>query len=121
MRGSIATTALATALLALPTTISAQQTDAQAMARGAQLYGQVCGRCHNARPANERTDREWRTIMLHMRARANLTKSDAGALLVFLQATNGNDRAAAIAESDPELYAALDRYLSRIRTTAASP
>jgi hypothetical protein len=34
-------------------------------------------------------NRDWTTIVLHMRARGNLTKSEANAVRSFLQATNG--------------------------------
>lgn len=82
----------ATGLALLPTLATAQQPDPEAMERGAKLYSQTCARCHNPRPATERSDREWSTIVLHMRARGNLTKSDADAILTFLQAVNGDDR-----------------------------
>lgn len=95
MRHAMRAAVLATALTLLPVVAQAQQPDPPAMARGGQLYGQTCARCHNLRPATERSDREWATIMLHMRARANLTKADTEAILVFLQATNGDDRRAA--------------------------
>jgi len=58
------------------------------MAEGAQVYAATCGRCHNPRAGTERTDAEWIPIVAHMRARANLTKRQAEAVLVFLQATN---------------------------------
>lgn len=92
MRTTTRATVWATAFALLPALATAQQPDPETMARGAQLYGQTCARCHNPRPATERGDRAWNTIMLHMRARANLTKADAEAILVFLQATNGNER-----------------------------
>lgn len=60
----------------------------QAEAQGVRLWSQNCGRCHNLRAATERTDREWVTIMAHMRARANLTRSTAEQILAFLQSTN---------------------------------
>lgn len=60
----------------------------QAQESGAELWGRTCTRCHNGRAINERTDREWATIVSHMRARANLTRSDARSILEFLQATN---------------------------------
>lgn len=78
--------AVALALL-LPTAAASQQ-DPMLVAQGAQVYSTTCARCHNARPAAERTDREWVAIVTHMRARANLTKSIADAVLAFLQATN---------------------------------
>ncbi len=84
--------ALATAfLLLLPETGTAQQSAAE----GVRLWSQNCGRCHNFRPAEERSDREWTTIVAHMRARANLTKSAAEAILAFLQSSNGSESASA--------------------------
>jgi len=74
------------ALLAVATPAAAQSPSQ--MARGAQLYSSTCGRCHDARSPAERTDRQWATIMAHMRARANLTEADAEAILAFMQATN---------------------------------
>ena len=92
MRHATRVTVWAMALSLLPALATAQQPDPEMMARGGQLYGQTCARCHNPRPATERSDRAWTTIVLHMRARANLTKSDAEAILAFLQATNGSPR-----------------------------
>lgn len=59
------------------------------MARGAKLWVATCNRCHDLRSPAERTDRQWATIVAHMRTRANLTEADAEAILVFLQASNG--------------------------------
>lgn len=66
----------------------AQQRNAQKMAEGAQIYNANCMRCHNARSPTERNDREWATIVAHMRARGNLTRSEAEAVLVYLRASN---------------------------------
>lgn len=74
-------------LLALPDALTAQQ-DAALIGKGAQLYAQTCSRCHNPRGATERTDAEWGLIVLHMRARAVMSRSQAEAVLAFLQATN---------------------------------
>lgn len=70
------------------TQAAAQATDATLLPEGAQVYGDFCASCHNARPSSERTDLEWVAIVLHMRARANFTKREAAAVLAFLQATN---------------------------------
>lgn len=78
--------ALGGALCLLPATGHAQS--AADVAQGAQLYATTCSRCHNARAATERTDRDWTIIMAKMRARANITKSQAASILAFLQATN---------------------------------
>jgi mono/diheme cytochrome c family protein len=74
-------------VLLVPTQAESQE-DPALVARGAEVYSTTCGRCHNVRSGAERTDREWIAIIAHMRARANMTKSDAAAVLAFLQATN---------------------------------
>lgn len=92
MQNVMRTAAVTIVLGAMPAlAMGQQQPDPETMKQGAQLYGQTCARCHNLRSATEHTDRAWGTIMLHMRARANLTKSDAEAIRVFLQATNGDE------------------------------
>jgi len=55
---------------------------------GAEVYGYSCARCHNARAAVERSDREWKAAALHMRARANLTGRQARAVIAFLSSVN---------------------------------
>jgi mono/diheme cytochrome c family protein len=79
-------TVIAVTALTAPAAIEAQ--DPLAMARGAQVYAAYCASCHNARASSERTDLEWVAISLHMRARANFSKSQTSAVLAFLQATN---------------------------------
>jgi mono/diheme cytochrome c family protein len=68
--------------------VSAYGQDPTAIAEGARVYGNNCARCHVARASSERSDVEWTVIVMHMRARANLTRSQAAAVLAFLQATN---------------------------------
>lgn len=84
--------ALAVTMIA-PATLAAQ--NPTAIADGARVWANNCTRCHNARPSQERTDGQWRTIVLHMRARANLTRADAELVTTFLQATNLPEVAAA--------------------------
>lgn len=60
------------------------------MAEGAQVFSNNCGRCHNLRASTERSDVQWDIIVAHMRARANLTRSEAEAVKIFLQMTNGD-------------------------------
>lgn len=52
---------------------------------GAELYALHCNRCHPERYATERTSDQWKTILLHMRTRANLPAEQARAILQFLQ------------------------------------
>ena len=56
---------------------------------GAELYAMHCNRCHPERYATERTAGQWKTIMMHMRIRANIPAEQAKAILKFLQEDSG--------------------------------
>ena len=56
---------------------------------GAELYAIHCNRCHPERYAPERTPEQWKTILLHMRTRANLPAEHAKAILAYLQEDSG--------------------------------
>lgn len=55
---------------------------------GADLYQMNCARCHVERYPKESTDAQWKTIMLHMRVRAQLVGDDARKILSYLQENN---------------------------------
>ena len=57
---------------------------------GAELYAINCARCHPERYATEFTSAQWKTIMTHMRVRANLPAAQAKQILKFLQEDAGN-------------------------------
>ena len=57
---------------------------------GAELYAMHCNRCHPERYATEWTAAQWKTIMTHMRVRANLPAAQAKEILKFLQEDSGN-------------------------------
>lgn len=57
---------------------------------GADLYAMHCNRCHPERYATEWTAAQWKTIMTHMRVRANLPASQAKTILKFLQEDAGS-------------------------------
>ena len=57
---------------------------------GAELYSINCNRCHPERYATEFTAAQWKTIMTHMRVRANLPAAQAKLILKFLQEDAGN-------------------------------
>ena len=65
---------------------TAKSEDKALFRQGAQLWPQVCGTCHNARPGGERSPAEWETIMMHMRSVANIPEGDAQAIMAFLKA-----------------------------------
>ena len=56
---------------------------------GAELYALHCNRCHPERYAAERTAEQWKTILLHMRTRANIPAEQARSILQFLQEDSG--------------------------------
>jgi hypothetical protein len=56
---------------------------------GAELYEIHCNRCHSERYATEFTAAQWKTIMIHMRVRANLPAAQAREILKFLQEDSG--------------------------------
>ena len=57
---------------------------------GAELYAINCNRCHPERYPTEYNAAEWKTLMLHMRIRANLPAAHAKAILKYLQEEAGN-------------------------------
>ena len=93
-----------------PPVVHAQQSSA--VAEGARVYGNTCGSCHNARSPLERTDRQWVTIINHMRVRGNLTGGQARAVLAFLQATNTDPRERAPIGEPAAAEATLPRNVS---------
>jgi mono/diheme cytochrome c family protein len=58
---------------------------------GAELYAINCNRCHNERYPTERPKGEWKTIMTHMRVRANLPAAQAKEILKYLQENAGSN------------------------------
>ena len=57
---------------------------------GAELYAINCNRCHPERYPTEWKSAEWKTVMLHMRVRANLPAAQAKRILKYLQEDAGN-------------------------------
>jgi cytochrome c5 len=57
---------------------------------GAELYQINCNRCHPERYATEWTPAQWKTLVLHMRVRANIPAAQAKAILKYLQEDAGN-------------------------------
>jgi hypothetical protein len=55
---------------------------------GAQLWGEVCNRCHLAPSPADYNDTDWETISLHMKVRANLTEKEIKKIEAFLKSAN---------------------------------
>jgi hypothetical protein len=56
---------------------------------GAELYTIYCNRCHAERYAPEWTSAQWKTLVMHMRVRANLPAAQTQAVLEYLQQGSG--------------------------------
>lgn len=52
---------------------------------GVELYAIHCNRCHPERYPVEFNQAQWKTLMLHMRVRANLPAEQAREILKYLQ------------------------------------
>lgn len=57
---------------------------------GAELYAVNCNRCHPERYPTEFTASQWKTILTHMRVRANLPAKQARKILKYLQEDAGS-------------------------------
>jgi len=57
---------------------------------GAELYQVHCNRCHAERYPTEFAPAQWRTVMMHMRIRANIPAAQAREILKYLQEDSGN-------------------------------
>ena len=57
---------------------------------GAELYAINCNRCHQERYPTEFDPARWKTIMIHMRVRANLPAEQAREILKYLQEEAGS-------------------------------
>ena len=56
---------------------------------GGDLYAINCNRCHAERYATEFTSSQWKTLMTHMRVRANLPAAQVKLILKYLQEDSG--------------------------------
>jgi len=72
-------------------TTQAQHVDTSLVGAGAKVYSENCGRCHNARPAEEFSKKEWSVVIPHMRAKAHMTGKEALAVEAFLDSTLTSD------------------------------
>lgn len=69
----------------------AQHVNSSLVGKGAKVYSENCGRCHNARPAEEFSKKEWSVIIPHMRAKGHMTGKESLAVEAFLDSTLTSD------------------------------
>ena len=82
------------AIAQTPTPASETKVDATAQVKvealsGAELWTINCSRCHMIRSPGEFTAAQWRTILMHMRVRANIPAAQAREIQKFLEAGAG--------------------------------
>ena len=70
------------------TEVAGSEVDFKIEKSGAQLWGEVCNRCHIAPSPADYNDTDWETISLHMRVRANLTEEEITKIESFLKSAN---------------------------------
>jgi hypothetical protein len=54
---------------------------------GIQLWGENCGRCHNAPGPGEFSAGNWEIIGRHMRVRTNITETEEKKIIDYLKST----------------------------------
>jgi len=57
---------------------------------GEDLYAINCNRCHAERSPREWTPSQWKTLIMHMRIRANIPADQAREILKYMQEQSGN-------------------------------
>lgn len=57
-------------------------------ALGAKVFVDNCSRCHEPPDPISRNSREWRTVIMHMRVYADLSRTDEHNVLQFLRTYN---------------------------------
>lgn len=76
------------AVLLLLAPIAWAETSQPEVARGAKLYSDNCGRCHNPRSPRDLDDRYWPIAVQHMRVIGGIPGDQARAIADFLMASN---------------------------------
>lgn len=74
------------------------------VAEGAEIYNLNCVRCHNARPAEDYTAKQWSVVMPHMREKAHLTKHETLSVETFLASTLTADKSLVEAAGENHNY-----------------
>jgi hypothetical protein len=80
-----ATNAPAATTAALATAAKPEKKKPAKKLSGVELYAIHCNRCHPERAPVEMNESQWKTIMLHMRVRANLPAEQAREILKYME------------------------------------
>lgn len=56
--------------------------------KGLEKWKNTCSRCHEMRDPKEFSDRQWKTVVTHMKIRAGLTGQDARDILAYFKNSN---------------------------------
>ena len=85
-RGTAAIAIATVSLMGLATLVGAKDTAAQPAKKltGEQLFAMNCGRCHTERYPTEFSKVQWKTLLMHMRVRANLPPATAQAIYTYM-------------------------------------
>lgn len=54
---------------------------------GIQLWGENCGRCHNAPGPGEFSTSNWEIVGRHMRIRTNITEDEEKKIIAYMKTT----------------------------------
>jgi len=87
----VAVSAMFVGAVAMTVAKDAETPPAKKKLTGEQLYAINCARCHAERYPTEATKAEWKTLMTHMRVRANLPAKQSKEILKYLQENCGTN------------------------------
>jgi hypothetical protein len=80
-----ATNAPAATTAALATAAKPEKEKAAKKLSGVELYAIHCNRCHPERAPVEFNESQWKTVIMHMRVRANLPAEQAREILKYME------------------------------------
>jgi cytochrome c5 len=90
IQGALGADAKSTNVVATATGKETRAKAAPKKLTGAELYAVNCNRCHPERYPTEFNPAQWKSVMLHMRVRADLPAKQARQILKYLQDEGGN-------------------------------
>jgi len=85
-RGGLALVMATVSIMGLATLVGAKDTAVTPAKKltGEQLFAMNCSRCHTERYPTEFSKVQWKTLLMHMRVRANLPPAQAQAVYKYM-------------------------------------